>query len=240
MNKEQIKWRQIKTVNDYINFLEDESIDWKNLNESFIDPNQSGFWVPANIKNLPDAKELEQKAPAIKASELNRTTMTASEIELHEKHNYGNGYDRHQPDERFLKIASLLGFENTSVWINNQPPGAMMARHVDTISCLVHEQIDTIRHEPFDLHMRQPKNAKPIYRCFVALDDWHPGQILNFEPDFWTGWKKGDVCFFHWRTTAHSTANTGWHHRPLLKITGTLKDDAWLNGKIIRSFDYND
>ena len=115
-----------------------------------------------------------------------------------------------------------------------------MARHVDTISCLVNEQIRDIKSEPFDRDLRQPKNSKPIYRCFVALDDWHPGQIVNFEPHFWTNWKKGDVCFFHWRTTAHSTANTGWHDRPLLKITGTLTDDSWVHPNHKRIFDYDD
>ena len=240
MNNEKEKWEQIATVNDYINFLEDKTIDWKSLNESFVDKEKSGFWVPANIKNLPSVSELIDRQPVIRANELNPTTMTQSELELHEKHNYGNGYDRHEPDVRFLKIAKLLGFNDTSVWINNQPPGAMMARHVDTISCVVHEKIDEIKNDPFDIELRQPANSKLIYRCFVALDDWYPGQILNFEPDFWTEWKKGDVCFFHWRTTAHSNANTGWHHRPLLKITGTLKDTSWLHSGKIRSFDYND
>lgn len=239
MTSLQEKWQAIKTVNDYINFIEDENIDWKEFNESFVDHSKSGFWIPANIKNLPDPDTFKQQELLIGSKELNATTMTTSELEAHKNNNYGNGYDRHQPDERFLKIASMLGFENASVWINNQPPGALMARHIDMISCLVHEQIDDIKDDPFDITMRQPKNSKPIYRCFVALDDWHPGQILNFEPDFWTEWKKGDVCFFHWRNTAHGTANTGWHDRPLLKITGTLKDDSWLYNNEATVFDYD-
>jgi len=36
---EQDKWNKISTVSDYITFLEDDSIDWKNLTESFINPN---------------------------------------------------------------------------------------------------------------------------------------------------------------------------------------------------------
>lgn len=237
---EQDKWNKISTVSDYIHFLEDDSIDWKNLTESFIDPEVGGFWIPANIRNLPDVQDVLGQEPTIKANELNSTTMVASELKIHKDNNYGNGYDRHHPDKRFVKIAQLLGFENASVWINNQPPGALMARHVDTISCLVHEKIEEIKDEPFDCELRQPKNSKPIYRCFVALDDWHPGQIVNFEPQFWSNWKKGDVCFFHWRTTAHSTANTGWHDRPLLKITGTLQNDSWLQSEKIKVFDYND
>ena len=51
---------------------------------------------------------------------------------------------------------------------------------------------------------------------------------MNFEPDFWTKWKKGDVLFFDWRNTPHSTANCGTKDRPWLKITGTLKDDSYV------------
>lgn len=67
-----------------------------------------------------------------------------------------------------------------------------------------------------------------IYRCFVALEDWQPGQIVNFEPGYWENWKKGDVVFFDWRNTIHSTANTGEHNRPLLKITGTIPNDTYI------------
>jgi len=45
---EQDKWNKISTVSDYITFLEDDSIDWKNLTESFINPEISGCWTPAN------------------------------------------------------------------------------------------------------------------------------------------------------------------------------------------------
>ena len=51
---------------------------------------------------------------------------------------------------------------------------------------------------------------------------------MNFEPGFWTNWKKGDVLFFDWRNTPHSTANCGVHERPLLKITGTIDDDLYV------------
>ena len=88
---EQDKWNKISTVSDYITFLEDDSIDWKNLTESFINPEISGCWTPANIKNLPDVQDVLDHEPTIKADELNSTTMTDSEIKLHKDHNYGNG-----------------------------------------------------------------------------------------------------------------------------------------------------
>ena len=46
---EQDKWNKISTVSDYITFLEDDSIDWKNLTESFINPEISGCWTPARL-----------------------------------------------------------------------------------------------------------------------------------------------------------------------------------------------
>jgi len=69
---------------------------------------------------------------------------------------------------------------------------------------------------------------KPIWRCFVALADWEPGQLVNFEPNFWTEWKEGDVVFFDWKNTPHSTANCSSKNRPFLKITGVLDDDSFV------------
>ena len=41
--------------------------------------------------------------------------------------------------------------------------------------------------------------------------------------------EKGDVLFFDWRNTPHSTANCGIHNRPFLKITGTVDDDSYIH-----------
>ena len=94
--------------------------------------------------------------------------------------------------------------------------------------------------QTYTFQKKQPKGTKPVYRCFVALDNWHPGQIVNFEPNFWTEWKKGDVLFFDWRNTPHSTANCGKKDRPLLKITGTLKDPTYVDearqDKLVKTF----
>jgi len=67
-----------------------------------------------------------------------------------------------------------------------------------------------------------------VKRVFVFLNDWSIGQIIMMGTKTITGWKKGDVMFFDWRNTPHYTANCGVHHRPLLKITGTLSDDSWV------------
>ena len=86
-------------------------------------------------------------------------------------------------------------------------------------------EVSTVTRLPQEV---EPAATKPVYRCFVALDDWHPGQIVNFEPDFWSGWKKGDAAFFDWRNTPHTTANSGIENRPFLKITGTIENDSYI------------
>ena len=105
-----------------------------------------------------------------------------------------------------------------------------MHRHIDFVSCYTYEQSDDkdFLELDYDKERRQPKGQKDIWRCFVALDDWKPGQIVNFEPGFWTKWKKGDVLFFDWRNTPHSTANCGVDNRPFLKVTGILDDDSYV------------
>jgi hypothetical protein len=239
------KWNNVETVGDFLNFIEDPAIDYMDWSNSFGDSNKSGFWIGAKVKNIPDITHLLDNNPLIDSAELSPTTMTVSELEHHKKFNYGSGYDRHEPTQELTKIADALGFENPSTWLNNQPPGSLMGRHTDTISCFMHEKTGDFKKQTFDRERRQPRGSKDVWRCFIALDDWHPGQIVNFEPDFWTDWKKGDVLFFNWQFTAHSTANTGMHNRPLLKITGTIKNDQFVleskqDKNKIKIIDYND
>lgn len=228
----QQKWNEINKVKDFLAFCEDPKIDLQNFVETLVDLNKSSFWIAGNIEFDIDVNSIIDQKPQIHHDEISTTTRTVSEIEHHKKYNFGNGYDRHIPNQEIKQIVSALGFEQgSSSYINNQPPGVVMYRHVDSVSCYTYETTES--HEEFleteyDKVRRQPRGQKEIYRCMVALDDWHPGQIFCLEPNFWTNWKKGDVMFFDWRNTPHCTANCGTHHRPLLKITGTLSNDSWV------------
>lgn len=229
------KWDNIDTVQDLLDFIEDPKCDVMGMSSELVDITKSSFWTAANIDFNFDVNDLIATDPEIKHDQLSKTTMVPSELRKHEENNYGNGYDRIKPNEDVWRIVKALGFgDNSSVWVNNQPPGAVMGRHVDFISCFTYENIgeNFLNSMKYDKELRQPKELKPIWRCFVALDDWKPGQIVNFEPNFWTEWKKGDVVFFDWRNTPHTTTNGGFDQRPFLKITGVLDDDAWvLNAK---------
>ena len=134
------KWNNVETVGDFLNFIEDPSIDYMDWSNSFGDSNKSGFWIGAKVKNIPDITHLLDNNPLINSAELSPTTQTASEMKHHKKFNYGNGYDRHEPTQELTKIADALGFENPSTWLNNQPPGSLMGRHTDIISCFIKKE----------------------------------------------------------------------------------------------------
>ena len=78
----------------------------------------------------------------------------------------------------------------------------------------------------FDHKWRQPKGSRTLYRMFVALDDWRAGQSWLWGDEPWINWKKGDVVNFQWRAVPHGTCNFGWHDRPMLRMTGFLKDET--------------
>ena len=232
----QNKWDKIDTVQDLLNFMEDPSCDVMGMSNALVDIRKSSFWTAANVEFDINVKEILSGTPAIRHDELSTITMVPSELEYHKENRYTNGYDRLKPNTDLMKIVKALGFgDNSSVWVNNQPPGVLMGRHVDFISCFTYENLDDeslVNTMKYDKERRQSVALKTIWRCFVALDDWHPGQLVNFEPNFWTHWKKGDVVFFDWKNTPHSTANCGSKHRPFLKITGVIdNDDYVIRGK---------
>lgn len=227
----QNKWNNIQTVKDFLSFCEDPQCDTQNFFTTLVDTKQSSFWTAANVQFDFDVDKLLTQTPEIKSNELSEITMHPAELKYHKENNFGNGYDRISPNKNTQKIVRALGFgRNSSVWVNNQPPGALMGRHVDCISCFTYEnsQDQNVLAMKYDKVLRQPAKLKPIWRCFVALADWCPGQMVNFEPEFWSNWKKGDVVFFDWRHTPHSTANCSSKHRPFLKITGVIDNDEWV------------
>jgi hypothetical protein len=230
-------YARVKITQDFIDILENPAIDYFSFLESITEPTQDKpFWIAAKVTNPAlDDITWKQNNPLIKNNELHTDTMVPSEYEKLKNSNMGNGYDRCALTESHHELIKLLGFrEGYSAYINNQPSGAQMYRHIDSISCYTYENSDRdIMNAPFDKQLKQPHGSMPIYRCFVALDDWYPGQMFIFnDTQIWSHWKKGDVMFFDWRHAYHATANCGFKDRPLLKITGVVDDDSYiLNAK---------
>ena len=226
-NETQDNWNKIKTVQDFKDWQSDPMHNIQEFLDKSSDPREAGFWQAAEI-NLPSELELYLDEPDIKHHELSSINRPPSEIKLSEKHNFTTGYNRHKADGFYKEIAKALGFgDDATIYINNQEPGNLVFRHMDYLGCYTDEQ-DGFLHLEYDKKNKQPKGMKDVWRCFVALDDWHPGQIFSFEPHFWTHWKKGDVVFFDWRNTPHSTSNCGIKDRPILKITGVIDNDDYV------------
>ena len=233
------QWNSIKTVSDFITWQNDPLNDVQSFLDKTRDPRAAGFWKAAHI-DIPKNILFALSDPDIKHDELNEINRTPSEIKNHKLHNFTTGYNRHQANDICRQIAKTLGFgEDATIYINNQEPGNVVFRHMDYLSCYTHEQEDFLNLE-YDQKKKQPKGFPDVWRAFVALDDWHPGQIFQFEPYFWTHWKRGDVVFFDWRNTAHATANCGTRDRPILKITGIIDNDDYVlvarDDNVITSF----
>ena len=59
------------------------------------------------------------------------------------------------------------------------------------------------------------------------IEDWEPGQILQFGNKVYTQWQAGMVLSWEWSTLPHMTFNGSWKKRAALQITGTATKKTW-------------
>lgn len=52
------------------------------------------------------------------------------------------------------------------------------------------------------------------------LEDSKPGQLMTFGDEVIDRWTRGDTIYWDWPTVVHSTINSGYWPRALLRITG--------------------
>ncbi len=79
--------------------------------------------------------------------------------------------------------------------------------------------------EVWNLHIDKlgkwcPEDPSRVFRVFIQLTDWQPGQFWEFGNYHWNQWRAGDVTTFDWQNMPHSTANAGHHPRVTLQLTG--------------------
>lgn len=119
------------------------------------------------------------------------------------------------------KAIDCLGLENANGYVHLQRPGQSHIIHIDTVYGGGHWD-----------YLGKEKRQK-VVRAFLMLEDWKPGQIIQFGNIIYSKWKKGDVAYFRWQDIPHGTANFGHHDRSLILITGvtTPKFEALLNSK---------
>ena len=115
----------------------------------------------------------------------------------------------------FKQIDAYLGMEDSTLKFHNQRTGQMLHTHIDNFAGREERQNSFIVTE-FD------KNPVMIRRFAIMLADWQLGQVFQLGNASWTQWRAGDCITWEWKNIPHSTANMGWHDRPMLQITGNV------------------
>lgn len=69
-----------------------------------------------------------------------------------------------------------------------------------------------------------PEDPSRVFRAFIQLTDWQPGQFWEYGNYHWNQWCAGDVTTFDWQNIPHSTANAGHYPRVTFQITGIITD----------------
>lgn len=209
-------FEKIETCQDWYDFLDNPSYDSIDFGYSL----SSRFWnkdTPPYIYLGNIGGDWEWKKPDTSPSPNNCTL--ASELGKVTQFGYHKSYDKYPVNDLLQKMIDILKVEKPTANVNYQTPNNITRLHFDIMTTFLGEHKD-LSSIPFDRETLQPAGMKPLRRFFVALKDWEDGHIFQMGTEQWAGWKKGDVIDFHWRGVPHSTANTGFTDRALLKVSG--------------------
>jgi hypothetical protein len=119
--------------------------------------------------------------------------------------------------EVFQLISDWLGIGDAMITFHNQTTGQMLHTHIDNFAGRK-ERNNSFQETDLD---RDPSIMR---RFAIMLSDWQLGQIFQIGNANWTQWRAGDCITWEWQDMPHSTANMGWHDRPMLQITGFVTD----------------
>ena len=112
-------------------------------------------------------------------------------------------------------LAEIVGLENAQTNIQTQYTGMMLHLHIDSLTGLRKNRRD---------QSSERSDDDEWGRCFVMLEDWAPGHIIQFGNTYVPPWHAGDIIWFDWANIPHSTANTGPWPRSIAKITGKVTE----------------
>lgn len=225
-------YQQIETFGEWIKFLKKDHENFYEMSRAVSKPywpKHSGYDLIGNIAGLPDFNQLLKKISYTEVLEKDDQHKDNSELKNDIKHGYKLGFDKLNHVKGLEQITDALGFEDVDTTIHVQAPSQVCKLHMDNITSYFQHKAKITQdfdQQLFDHKWRQPKGSRTLYRMFVALDDWRAGQSWLWGDEPWINWKKGDVVNFQWRAVPHGTCNFGWHDRPMLRMTGFLKDET--------------
>lgn len=217
------------------------------------------FTVIGNIRNLPSREELmagsagftpkeqlaadpkfvplryssQQQALDIISAKTGADTKTA---------NFANapGFQRvGLADAVVNRLADILKLTKPQARLQVLEPGNVTMMHLDDLDLgYINPIEDSLKTVTFTEQEREQfrNDVRSATRYLIMLEDWQWGQGMMFHDKTLTGWKAGDIIYWDWPTVAHSTFNTSFWPRGLIRITGlqtegSRKINEWaLNG----------
>lgn len=139
------------------------------------------------------------------------------------------------PEDVVQRLGQAFGLKHPQARMQGQEPGVMATMHLDDLDIgYVNPYEPSLPRLAFTEAERKAFKADPYQavRFLIFLEDNHPGQGVMFEREALTDWKAGDAVHWDWVHTAHSTFNTSFWPRYLIRLTGlkTEKTQAILDG----------
>lgn len=207
------------------------------------------FTLIGNIKNLPSVEQLtadsvgftpkEQLAADPKFTPLRFSSQQQALDVISAKTganaataSFANapGFQRVNLSEAVVnRIAELLSLTKPQARLQVLEPGNMTMMHMDDLDLGYMNPIeDALKTITFTDEERQTfaQDVRSATRYLIMLEDWQWGQGLMFQDKTFTHWKAGDIIHWDWPTVAHSTFNTSFWPRGLIRITGLQTNES--------------
>ena len=110
------------------------------------------------------------------------------------------------------QLSSQFALDQEKTRVHVQRTGQVFNQHIDKL----------------DMVYPDSKLAD-IVKLVVMLEDWRPGQFYIYGTCTYTHWRAGEVHWFDWFNTPHSTANASNFPRFSVNIMGLRTDKTNLN-----------
>ena len=124
---------------------------------------------------------------------------------------------------QFTKIVEHLQFDMSkklTCKFNDQYPNDQLMWHIDNLPG--NPRKERVLDNPEFNYANDDK-----IRFLITMEDWEPGQIIQFGNKVYTQWKAGTAFTWEWSTLPHLTWNGSWTKRPCLQLTGTATSATW-------------
>jgi hypothetical protein len=123
----------------------------------------------------------------------------------------------------FEKIIDSVKIDTTKSFtfkFHDQLPNQQLMWHIDNLPG--NPRKERVIDNP-DFKYQDPN----MVRFLIMLNDWEPGQVVQFGSIVYTQWKKGTAITWEWSTLPHITWNGSWERRPALQLTGYATEATW-------------